>query len=151
MALNKQTETMTDSLAHTHTHRMSRSQEALWINRKQHSVSRSVSHVPEGTVHLNQVPSSVYLFLLTGSLSYLFGCFLLVPEVNTFLWTARLSSDFTTRFWRPDVIKEAQNIKRRKSDGVQCVWCIVLNACWFGLLLFLEPQRALPHIKCIQL
>ena len=57
---------MTDLLTHTHTHtrtctqRISESKETLCVDRKQHSVSRSVSHVPEGTVHLNQVPSSVY-------------------------------------------------------------------------------------------
>lgn len=52
---------MTDSLTHTQrTHRISESEETLCVNRKQHSMSRSVSRVPEGTVHLNQVPSSVY-------------------------------------------------------------------------------------------
>lgn len=54
------TQTRTHKQTHTRTHRISESKETLCVNRKQHTMSRSVSRVPEGPMHLNQVPSSVY-------------------------------------------------------------------------------------------
>lgn len=59
------------------------------------------------------------IFLFTDSPACLFGCFLWVPEVNSFLWTVWPPSELPALCWPPDVIKEAENISQGKSDRVQ--------------------------------
>ena len=122
---------MTDSLAHTErTHRISESEETLCVNRKQHSGSRSVSRVPEGTVHLNQVPSSVYFPV------YWLAC------LGVFLWSLKWTSSCgpcSSRLTSPLFSVHRRSFKRLRISAGEVWWgssvrCIVLKPCWFWAL-----------------